>query len=103
MTIEFESVWECPGCWAENGETRVECWSCGEDGRIDHLKLAGPQYMLWHQSHYGWRFGVSTWHTLHQAERDAALFRGDGYETRILKVEVVDGEPVASWVGGSQP
>lgn len=31
MTIEFEPVWECPSCYAENGESRGECWNCGEE------------------------------------------------------------------------
>lgn len=69
-----------------------------DDGYIDHQKLAGPQYLLWHNSSYGFRFGRDKWHTQHQAEADAALFQSDGYETRIVKVEIVDDEPVASWL-----
>jgi hypothetical protein len=68
------------------------------DGYIDHQKLAGPQYLLWYDSSYGWRFGFDKWHTRQQAERDAEGFRNDGYDTRIVKVEIVNGEPVASWV-----
>lgn len=31
MTIEFEPVWECSNCYAENGESTGECWCCGQD------------------------------------------------------------------------
>lgn len=28
--IEFEPVWECPFCYAENGESGEVCWHCEE-------------------------------------------------------------------------
>jgi hypothetical protein len=32
MTIEFdEPFWECPNCYAENGDSRGECWNCGDE------------------------------------------------------------------------
>lgn len=56
------------------------------------------RYLLWYESSRGPQFGYAVHHTEAAAQVDAALFRSDGYPTRIVKVTIVDGQPKAEWI-----
>lgn len=68
-----------------------------DDYLIDHRKML-QRYLVWHDTKAGPRFTPESFHSPHLAEREAELWREDGYWARVMKVTVVDGHPVAEWI-----
>lgn len=77
----------------------IKMWLCSEcrDEAVDHAKLV-QRYLIHYTTRLGARFGLAVWGNERQAREDRDLFAGDGCSARIVKLTVVDGQPVAEWV-----
>jgi hypothetical protein len=97
----------CRGCDGEDqfdGEDLkfdhdVNMWLCEEcrDTVIDHKKMT-QRYLIHYDSSFGARFGMAVFGNERQARQDRNAFAEDGLQVRIIKLTVVDGQPVAEWI-----
>lgn len=72
------------------------------DSRI-HYERMQQLYPVWYEGDLGGMFSIDVFSNMKQAEEDLALFIEDGLPARIIKVTVVDGQPVATWVSDRTP
>lgn len=73
-----------------------------EDER-HHYEIMQQQYLVWYQGRLGGMFSIDVGGYLKRARENRDMFIEDGFPARIVKLTVVDGEPVAEWVEGNQP
>ena len=59
------------------------------------------RYLIWYENEFRGQFSSASSATPKIAERQAKLFRDDGYLARVLRLAVRDGRPVAEWVQAS--
>lgn len=67
------------------------------DDEIHHHQMMQAQYLVWYETNLGGLFSIEAHHSLRQAEGNRDGFVEDGYPARVMKVSVVDGQPVAEW------
>ena len=71
-----------------------------EDQRI-HFEAMQQRYLVWYEGPLGGLFSTDVSGALDGggcARWNRDLFIEDGYPARIVKLAVVDGQPVAEWV-----
>lgn len=76
-----------------NGKTEKD-----ERDERHHFERQQQVYLTHYQSKRGGLFSSDAYPTELQATRNAELFEQDGYPSRVLKVTVENGEPVARWL-----
>lgn len=67
------------------------------DERI-HYERMKQRYLVWYEGRLGGLFSIGVDHFIERARENRALFIADGFPARIVKLTVVDGQPVAEWV-----
>ena len=68
------------------------------DDILEHHARMGIRYLVWYRTGSHGLFSSDVAHTLAEAQWNQGSYTEDGYPARILRVKVVDGDPVAEWV-----
>jgi hypothetical protein len=68
-----------------------------DDSDVDHAKLQ-TRYLVHYDSPAGPRFSITVHNAPWQAQDDVRRYAADGYKAKVLRVRVVDGQPVAEWM-----
>lgn len=66
-----------------------------------HYERLKQRYLVWYEGPLGGLFSIDVDHFIERARENRDLFIEDGYPARIIKLSVVDGQPVAEWADGS--